>query len=244
VHENGELLGIVLALAGLLLGAVLPSTTTAVAVPGPLGDAGGTGRAAVIAAVGEPTHHRFEHAMVRAPAGSEVPGVPTDPAAGSETSAPPESPGALTDLIVDPAASVLPEIPPALGVPVAGATVTSLFGHRVNPLDGSTPEFHTGVDYGSPCGTDVVAAGAGVVTESGWHDYGGGHRVAVDHGGGLQTTYNHLSVPGAPVGEVVQRGNVVGSIGSTGSSTGCHLHFEVLLDARKVDPLPWLQPSG
>jgi len=134
--------------------------------------------------------------------------------------------------------------PVLLGPPVTDAVVTSLFGYRVDPLGGAAPEFHAGLDYGSPCGAGVQAAGAGHVIEAGWHPYGGGLRVVVDHGGHLQTTYNHLSVLEAPVGAPVQPGALLGTVGSTGNSTGCHLHFEVLVDAQKVDPLPWLRSSG
>ena len=130
------------------------------------------------------------------------------------------------------------------GLPVAGAGPTSLFGYRVNPLGGDVPELHTGVDYAGACGTGVVAAAAGQVIESGWHAYGGGQRIVVDHGGGVQSTYNHLSTLGIPAGTPVQRGTVLGAVGSTGNSTGCHLHFEVLVDGQKVDPLPRMVPAG
>lgn len=71
--------------------------------------------------------------------------------------------------------------------------VASTFGYRVNPLGGSGTELHTGVDYASACGTPVKAADAGTVVDSGWHAYGGGQRILIDHGDGLKTTYNHLS---------------------------------------------------
>lgn len=137
-------------------------------------------------------------------------------------------------------------LPPALaerrafGSPVTNPKVSSRFGYRVDPLDGYRSELHTGQDYASACGTPVRAADAGTVVDSGWHAYGGGLRIVVDHGAGLMTTYNHLSSLDAAAGASVQRGQAIGAVGSSGNSTGCHLHFEVLIDGEKVDPQPWL----
>jgi murein DD-endopeptidase MepM/ murein hydrolase activator NlpD len=128
----------------------------------------------------------------------------------------------------------------AFSPPVTDPVVTSTFGYRVNPLDGSGAELHTGQDYASACGTPVTAADTGTVIDSGWHAYGGGQRVVIDHGDGLKSTYNHLSALDAPAGAAVQRGDLIGAVGSTGNSTGCHLHFEVMVDDQKVDPRPWL----
>ncbi|GAA1125522.1 M23 family metallopeptidase [Arthrobacter flavus] len=120
--------------------------------------------------------------------------------------------------------------------PIEGAEIASSFGYRVNPLGGYGDELHTGTDYAGACGTPVLASRAGTVVESGWHAYGGGQRIVVDHGGGLETSYNHLSVIGVTVGEKVDKAQGLGAVGSTGNSTGCHLHFELLVDGEKVDP--------
>ncbi|WP_168796459.1 M23 family metallopeptidase [Arthrobacter echini] len=127
----------------------------------------------------------------------------------------------------------------AFDVPVERAVLASSFGYRINPVTGVGLEFHPGLDYACGCGAAVTAVEPGTVMESGWHAYGGGLRVVIDHGGGLATTYNHLGVLEVPAGALIGRGELVGRVGSSGNSTGCHLHFEVLLDGDKVDPAPW-----
>ncbi|WP_217361586.1 peptidoglycan DD-metalloendopeptidase family protein [Aeromicrobium stalagmiti] len=131
-----------------------------------------------------------------------------------------------------------PPSPPAgvggdLRRPVGGP-VTSPFGMRVHPVTG-VRKLHDGTDFGVPCGTPVHAAAAGTVTTSG-HAGAYGRRVTVRHSPGLETTYNHLSSQSVSVGERVEAGDVVGLVGSTGLSTGCHLHFMVLKDGRPVNP--------
>lgn len=125
---------------------------------------------------------------------------------------------------------------PSLGAPLSKLSVASPYGNRINPMSGSGEEMHTGMDFAGACGTPVLAAGPGTVTESGWHPYGGGQRIVIDHGGGLQTTYNHLDSLGTTVGEKIDRAAAIGAVGSTGNSTGCHLHFEVVVDGKTVDP--------
>ncbi|MCC9194558.1 M23 family metallopeptidase [Arthrobacter sp. zg-Y916] len=117
---------------------------------------------------------------------------------------------------------------------------TSSFGYRVSPITGAAGELHTGQDFAAACGTEVTAAASGTVTFAGWHALGGGNRVVLDHGNGVETTYNHLSAISVSVGDKVQRGHLVGASGSTGASTGCHLHFEVMVNGTAVDPLGWL----
>jgi murein DD-endopeptidase MepM/ murein hydrolase activator NlpD len=102
---------------------------------------------------------------------------------------------------------------------------------------------HDGTDWGAACGTPIRAAAAGTVLETYAHS-AYGNRVIVDHGYkrgvGLATTYNHLSSYATYPGEHVQRGEVIGYVGSTGYSTGCHLHFMVLENGQTVDPMTWL----
>ncbi|CAA9221467.1 MAG: hypothetical protein AVDCRST_MAG83-620 [uncultured Arthrobacter sp.] len=129
---------------------------------------------------------------------------------------------------------------PTLAAPLANLSVASTFGYRVNPLGGYAPELHTGIDYAGACGTPVKASDKGVVVDAGWHAYGGGQRIVIDHGKGLKSTYNHLSSIGVSTGQTIARGALIGAVGTTGNSTGCHLHFEVLINDEKVDPLPWL----
>jgi murein DD-endopeptidase MepM/ murein hydrolase activator NlpD len=119
--------------------------------------------------------------------------------------------------------------------PVTG-TITSPFGWRSNPFGGS-PEFHPGLDIAAPTGTTVTAAAGGTVIMAQW--YGGyGNYVLIDHGGGYSTGYGHLSAIYVSNGQSVTRGQAIGAVGSTGQSTGPHLHFEVRIAGKPVDPAP------
>lgn len=121
--------------------------------------------------------------------------------------------------------------------PVTG-TITSPFGWRSNPFGGS-PEFHQGLDIAAPSGTTVTAAAGGTVIMAQW--YGGyGNYILIDHGGGYSTGYGHLSAIYVSQGQSVSRGQAIGAVGSTGQSTGPHLHFEVRINGKPVDPAPRL----
>lgn len=125
--------------------------------------------------------------------------------------------------------------------PVAGRK-TSPFGMRLHPVLGIW-KLHTGLDWAAPCGSPVGAAAEGTVVRVGWAG-GNGIQVKVDHGMvrgyRLVTTYNHLSSVAVHVGERVDALDGVGRVGSTGYSTGCHLHFEVIVNGQFTDPQPWL----
>lgn len=131
--------------------------------------------------------------------------------------------------------------PPAgfLMSPLEALTASSPYGYRISPISGTAGDFHLGQDFAAPCGTRVYAADSGVVRAAGWHPWGGGNRVEIDHGNGLITTYNHLEAIGVETGESVDVGQVIARVGTTGWSTGCHLHFETILDGRHVDPQRW-----
>ncbi|HTA39450.1 MAG TPA: peptidoglycan DD-metalloendopeptidase family protein [Candidatus Acidoferrales bacterium] len=121
--------------------------------------------------------------------------------------------------------------------PVTG-TITSPFGWRSNPFGGS-PDFHPGLDIAAPSGTTVTAAAGGTVIMAQW--YGGyGNYISIDHGGGYSTGYGHLSAIYVANGQTVSRGQAIGAVGSTGASTGPHLHFEVRINGKAVDPAPRL----
>ncbi len=121
--------------------------------------------------------------------------------------------------------------------PVTG-TITSPFGWRSNPFGGA-PEFHQGLDIAAPSGTTVTAAASGSVIMAQW--YGGyGNYILIDHGGGYSTGYGHLSAIYVSTGQAVQRGQAIGAVGSTGQSTGPHLHFEIRIAGKPVDPAPRL----
>lgn len=121
--------------------------------------------------------------------------------------------------------------------PVAGVP-SSPFGLRLHPIQ-HVWKLHSGQDLAAPCGTPVVAVKDATVTFVGtMGGYGG--RIVLAHGGGLETTYNHLSAYAAVPGLVVHQGQVIGFVGTTGMSTGCHLHFEVKIQGAFVDPAPYL----
>ena len=122
--------------------------------------------------------------------------------------------------------------------PAPGPT-TSGFGPRSHPVTGRSRP-HAGLDIGAPRGTPVSAAAAGAVTFAGSAS-GYGTTVILDHGGGLTTLYAHLSALRVTQGQRVAAGGVVGAVGSTGLSTGPHLHFEVRVDGQARDPVPWLE---
>ena len=126
-----------------------------------------------------------------------------------------------------------------LMAPLEVLHASSPFGFRVSPLTGTTGDFHLGQDYAAACGTRVYAADSGVVRAAGWHPWGGGNRVEIDHGNGLITTYNHLEAIAVKTGDSVDVGQVIARVGTTGWSTGCHLHFETILRGKHTNPLNW-----
>jgi murein DD-endopeptidase MepM/ murein hydrolase activator NlpD len=118
------------------------------------------------------------------------------------------------------------------------ARAGSGFGFRVHPIFG-TRRMHTGIDFGAPSGTPIFAAESGVVFSAGTRG-GYGNATVIDHGGGISTLYAHQSRFGVSAGQQVTRGQVIGYVGSTGYSTGPHLHFEVRISGSPVDPAPYL----
>ena len=116
--------------------------------------------------------------------------------------------------------------------------VTSGFGYRVHPISG-TSRMHTGVDLGCGYGAPIGAAGDGVVVEAGWRG-GYGNAVVIDHGDGLATLYGHQSSIAVSPGERVSTGRTIGYVGSTGYSTGPHLHWEVWVNGTPVDPMGYV----
>ena len=125
-----------------------------------------------------------------------------------------------------------------LSAPISGARLTSGFGPRVHPIYG-TVRMHDGIDYAAPTGTPVRAAADGTVAAAGPRG-GYGNATLVDHGGGLATLAAHQSALYVTAGQAVLRGEVIGAVGSTGFSTGPHLHFEVRVGGTPVDPLQYL----
>ncbi len=122
--------------------------------------------------------------------------------------------------------------------PVKSNRITSPFGHRNNPTGAGTM-IHGGTDYGVQCGTNVYAAASGTVTVAGWAGHSG-NRVMIDHGDGLETGYSHNTKVLVKVGDKVKRGDLIALSGTTGNSTGCHVHFDVIVDGQFKDPAGWL----
>ncbi len=119
--------------------------------------------------------------------------------------------------------------------PVSGP-ITSPFGMRLDPVSGEFTRMHTGIDIGAPFGATIGAAAPGRVILAGWTDGGYGNMIVVDHGGGISSLYAHCSQVFVVVGQDVQRGQALGAVGSTGHSTGPHLHFEIRVGGQPVDP--------
>jgi murein DD-endopeptidase MepM/ murein hydrolase activator NlpD len=131
--------------------------------------------------------------------------------------------------------------------PMNGARVTQLFGPSdflLEPPLGPYKHFHTGLDIAAPFGTTVMAAAAGVVVAVGHSGIGYGNYVVIAHGGGIMTLYGHLLETDVNVGNQVARSQRIGLEGSTGWSTGPHLHFELRVNDTVTDPLPYLPKLG
>jgi murein DD-endopeptidase MepM/ murein hydrolase activator NlpD len=126
------------------------------------------------------------------------------------------------------------EIKPT-GRPVHDGYISSYFGERADPFDGEEA-FHKGMDFASSAGNDVLAVASGIVTWAGPRE-GYGNLVEINHGNGLTTRYGHASRILVNVGDEVERGQAIASVGSTGRSTGPHVHFEVLKNGAQINPM-------
>lgn len=122
--------------------------------------------------------------------------------------------------------------------PVRGS-ISSGFGWRLNPFGGTRNEFHAGIDIPARVGTPIRAAGGGTVAFAGTQN-GYGNTVIIDHGGGITTKYAHNSRNSVRVGQRVERGDIIAYVGSTGRSTGPHLHYEVRRNGTAINPVPFL----
>jgi murein DD-endopeptidase MepM/ murein hydrolase activator NlpD len=120
--------------------------------------------------------------------------------------------------------------------------INNEFGFRRNPFGGRTYEFHAGMDIDGERGDEVIAPANGTVIKADWQG-GYGNMIEIDHGNGLVTRYGHLSKIEIAVGDVVQRGQLIGLIGSTGRSTGPHLHYELRLSDKAINPRRFLPPE-
>lgn len=129
-----------------------------------------------------------------------------------------------------------------LSSPIPGAYITSSYGMRVHPVTG-VYKLHDGTDFGAGCGTPIRAAASGTIIQQ-YYNAGYGNRVILNNGikrgKSVVTTYNHLSSFARSTGSRVSRGEIIGYVGSTGYSTGCHLHWMVIADGRTTNPVGWL----
>jgi murein DD-endopeptidase MepM/ murein hydrolase activator NlpD len=124
-----------------------------------------------------------------------------------------------------------------------GVALTSGYGVRSDPFRGRAA-MHAGIDLAGPIGTPIHATADGIVGRAEYNNGGYGNLVEINHGQGIQTRYGHLSRSVARPGQRVRRGELIGYMGSTGRSTGSHLHYEVRIDGRAVNPLPFMQQAS
>jgi murein DD-endopeptidase MepM/ murein hydrolase activator NlpD len=120
------------------------------------------------------------------------------------------------------------------------AVISSGFGGRRCPFGSGQWQHHSGIDIPSPRGTAIRATGGGTVTFAGWTNSGYGNKVIIYHGNGIQTWYAHNNINLVRVGQRVERGEIIGRVGTTGSTTGPHVHYEVHVNGRAVNPRPFL----
>ncbi|QMU62803.1 MAG: peptidoglycan DD-metalloendopeptidase family protein [Gammaproteobacteria bacterium] len=142
----------------------------------------------------------------------------------------------LNDLLID---EKLEQETRPQGRPVIHGWISSYFGKRTSPFSGKT-ETHRGVDFAGKAGNDVVAVAGGVITHASKKG-AYGYLVEIDHGNGYVTRYGHNQMVHVQVGEAIKRGQVIAKLGSTGRSTGPHVHFEVIKDGARIDPMKFIE---
>ncbi len=130
--------------------------------------------------------------------------------------------------------SSIPAIQPVSNVDLT--RIASGFGYRIDPIY-KTAKMHSGLDFAAPIGTPIYATGDGVIELTEFSSRGYGNHVVVNHGYGYATLYGHMSRLATTQGQKVKRGDVIGYVGSSGKSTGPHLHYEVIKDGTKIDPI-------
>jgi len=126
--------------------------------------------------------------------------------------------------------------------PVKIAAFTSGYGTRADPFNGSVAR-HMGIDLAGPMGTPIYATADGIVSAAGWNNGGYGNLIKLDHGRGIETRYGHLSAILVSAGQHILRGQLIARMGSTGRSTGSHLHYEVRIEGKAVNPIPFMKST-
>lgn len=124
------------------------------------------------------------------------------------------------------------------GRPIASGWLSSYYGMRADPFTGN-PAMHKGLDFAGKSGDDVVSTAAGIVTWAG-ERHGYGLLIEIDHGDGIVTRYGHNQALSVAIGDVVTKGQTIAVMGSTGRSTGAHVHYEVIRNGQQIDPLPYV----
>jgi murein DD-endopeptidase MepM/ murein hydrolase activator NlpD len=143
---------------------------------------------------------------------------------------------AMESMLID---QVLQDQTIPAGRPITSGWVSSLFGTRADPMTGKR-EFHEGMDFAGKAGLPVVSVASGIVTWSGKR-YGYGDLVEINHGNGYQTRYAHNKKNLVVVGQKVEKGQMIAVMGSSGRSTGTHLHFEVVQNGKQVNPEKYIK---
>ncbi len=126
--------------------------------------------------------------------------------------------------------------------PVKIAAFTSGYGTRADPFNGSVAR-HMGIDLAGPLGTPIYATADGIVSAAGFNSGGYGNLIKLDHGRGIETRYGHLSAILVSAGQHINRGQLIARMGSTGRSTGSHLHYEVRIEGKAVNPIPFMKST-
>ncbi|MFM2300525.1 MAG: hypothetical protein RLZZ84_261 [Pseudomonadota bacterium] len=144
---------------------------------------------------------------------------------------------ARSDLSIAPTAVSIPS-----RMPVQGAALTSGYGMRIHPVLGGRRQ-HKGVDLAEPTGAPVYATADGYISRADWFSSYGLY-ISIEHGADIQTRYGHLSRLNVASGQFVHKGDLIGYVGTTGRSTGPHLHYEVRIAGASVNPVPYLQGIG
>lgn len=137
--------------------------------------------------------------------------------------------------------TIKPSISVPSRMPLESARLTSDFGMRTHPVLGGRRK-HTGIDLAAPTGTPIYATADGIVDRAEWFS-SYGLFVGIDHGAGLETRYAHMSRLAVAEGERVKKGDIIGYVGSTGRSTGPHLHYEIRMSGVAVNPIPYMVES-
>lgn len=190
----------------------------------------------------EPVETEEKNQTVSEPAEQEVK-KETEDVKSVEEAEIPEDEEAVSTLTMNGEVEIKSDKNSGFAAPLKTMNMSSPFGYRTHPVYGSA-KLHAGTDFSASCGTTVYASASGKVTHSGFKNGRAGNIVEIDHGSingeKITTRYYHLSKTSAVVGENVEQGDIIGEVGTTGTSTGCHLHWAMEVNGEETDPMPYL----